>query len=36
VVPVSIELWEEKPYRLHQRVRYTRTAAGWEAQPLFP
>jgi len=36
VLPVSIELWEEKPYRLHQRVRYTRTAAGWDAQPLFP
>lgn len=36
VQPVSIELWEEKPYRLHQRVRYTRTASGWDAQPLYP
>ena len=32
-----IELWEEKPYRLHQRVRYLRDPVhGWSAQPLYP
>lgn len=37
VSPESIELWEEKPYRLHERVRYTRSAGGvWTATPLYP
>ena len=39
VVPQAIELWEEKPFRLHERVRYTRgpeSAAVWSAEPLYP
>jgi pyridoxamine 5'-phosphate oxidase len=37
VVPNSIELWEEKPYRLHERVRHTHDPAhGWTALPLYP
>lgn len=37
VVPEAIELWEEKPFRLHERVRYTRQAGhGWTAAPLYP
>lgn len=37
VVPAWIEFWEEKPFRLHDRFRWERTADGeWAAQRLFP
>lgn len=37
VVPDWIELWEEKPFRLHERKRYTRQADGvWSNQRLYP
>jgi len=36
VVPESIEFWHEKPFRLHERVRFTRTAGGWTSQLIFP
>lgn len=36
LTPDWIELWEEKPFRLHERVRHHRTADGWTATPLFP
>lgn len=37
VVPDWIELWEEKPFRLHDRIRHTRRADGsWSAQRLYP
>ena len=35
--PETIEFWESRPNRLHERVRYTRRAdGGWDAQPLAP
>jgi pyridoxamine 5'-phosphate oxidase len=35
--PETIEFWESRPNRLHERVRYTRRADGeWDAQPLAP
>lgn len=36
LAPDWIELWEEKPFRLHERVRHHRTPEGWRATPLFP
>jgi pyridoxamine 5'-phosphate oxidase len=35
--PETIEFWESRPSRLHDRLRYTRDEGGeWRAQPLAP
>ena len=36
VVPDLIELWQGQPSRLHDRVRYRRTAEGWVRDRLAP
>ena len=36
VVPESIELWEHRDDRLHDRLLYTREADGWRVQRLAP
>ncbi len=38
IVPHLMEFWEGKPFRLHERTLYTRTAddAAWEVARLFP
>ncbi len=36
VMAQSIEFWQEDPNRKHQRLRYVRTATGWEKQRLWP
>lgn len=37
VVPDSIELWQEKPFRMHERTRYeAKDAGGWQKAALYP
>jgi pyridoxamine 5'-phosphate oxidase len=36
VVPDSIELWQERPFRLHERMEYTLSDKGWKEQALYP
>jgi len=36
VVPSHIEFWLKQPYRLHDRLRYTRSDAGWTTERLYP
>ena len=36
VVPEQIEFWLKQPYRLHERLLYTRIADGWEKHYLYP
>ena len=36
VLPSAIEFWMEKPFRLHERLVYTRTESCWTTQWLFP
>ena len=36
VTPVEIELWEGRPNRLHDRVRYRRVDDGWRVERLAP
>jgi pyridoxamine 5'-phosphate oxidase len=38
LVPLSVEFWAERPYRLHERVVFLRSAPGaaWTRKRLFP
>lgn len=36
VVPHTIELWEHRDDRLHDRLRYVREGAGWRSERLAP
>jgi pyridoxamine 5'-phosphate oxidase len=36
VTPASIEFWEDRAYRLHERRLFTRTATGWSEGLLYP
>jgi pyridoxamine 5'-phosphate oxidase len=36
VVPESVELWQHRDDRLHDRVRYRRASGGWVKQRLAP
>ena len=36
VMPEVIEFWQEREYRLHDRLRYSRTETGWSIERLSP
>ena len=38
IKPVYMEFWTDKPFRLHERIVYTRDAAegGWRVERLYP
>lgn len=36
VVPLSVEFWRDRPFRLHDRLRFDRVAGGWTKTRLQP
>jgi len=36
VVPQRVEFWEDRPFRLHDRLVYHRTPEGWAVEKLYP
>ena len=36
VAPEVLEFWQDKPFRLHERLVYRRAADGWATTRLFP
>lgn len=37
IMPQTIEFWHDRPFRLHDRIVFTRTAdGGWEKSRLYP
>ncbi len=36
IAPISIEFWHDRPFRLHDRVVFTREGEGWRKTRLYP
>jgi pyridoxamine 5'-phosphate oxidase len=36
IAPVEMEFWADRPFRLHDRLRFTRAGEGWDRTRLYP
>jgi pyridoxamine 5'-phosphate oxidase len=36
LIPQRFEFWHAKPFRLHDRFEFLRTATGWQRRLLYP
>lgn len=36
VIPLSLEFWRDRPFRLHERLKFHRSERGWTTERLYP
>jgi pyridoxamine 5'-phosphate oxidase len=36
IAPISMEFWQDRPFRLHDRLVFTRAGEGWSKTRLYP
>lgn len=36
IAPVSVEFWQDRPFRLHERLAFTKSPSGWTKTRLYP
>jgi pyridoxamine 5'-phosphate oxidase len=36
IAPISVEFWQDRPFRLHDRLVFTRAGEGWTTTRLYP
>jgi pyridoxamine 5'-phosphate oxidase len=36
IAPVAMEFWQDRPFRLHERIQFTRSGEGWTKTRLYP
>src|SRR3954447_23079024 len=36
IAPVAFEFWQDRPFRLHDRIRFDRSGEGWDKTRLYP
>jgi pyridoxamine 5'-phosphate oxidase len=36
LIPETVEFWRERPFRLHDRIRFSRHGTGWTKERLYP
>jgi pyridoxamine 5'-phosphate oxidase len=36
VLPQTMEFWRDRPFRLHERLRFNRAGQGWTTERLYP
>ncbi|WP_298326027.1 pyridoxine 5'-phosphate oxidase C-terminal domain-containing protein, partial [Asticcacaulis sp.] len=36
IVPTEMEFWRDKPFRLHDRLKFERAGDGWVKSKLYP
>jgi pyridoxamine 5'-phosphate oxidase len=36
VLPISLEFWRDRPFRLHERLKFLKSGEGWTTERLYP